>query len=120
MKAVTQMNIQDYIEIALRRKWLIILPFIIIAIGGIICCYRLPSIYQASTLILIQRQKVPEAYVEPTVTSAIGDRLQTISQQILSRTRLETIINQFNLYQDLRQSLFMEEIVEIARKTIMV
>ncbi len=118
MKQAAQMNIQDYLEIVLRRKWLIILPLIIIVIGGIIYSYRLPRIYQASTLILIQQQKVPTAYVQPTVTSPIGERLHTISQQIMSRTRLEAIINELSLYQDLRGTLFMEEIVEEMRKDI--
>jgi Uncharacterized protein involved in exopolysaccharide biosynthesis len=118
MKQAAQMNIQDYLEIILRRKWLIILPFIIIIIGGIIYSYRLPKLYQASTLILIQQQKVPTAYVQPTVTSPIGERLHTISQQIMSRTRLEAIINELSLYQDLRGTLFMEEIVGKMRKDI--
>jgi len=118
MKQAAQMNIRDYMEIVLRRKWFIVLPFIIIVIGGIIYSYQRPRIYQASTLILIQQQKVPTAYVQPTVTSPIGERLHTISQQIMSRTRLEAIINELSLYQDLRGTLFMEEIVEEMRKDI--
>jgi len=118
MKELTQMNIQDYVEVALRRKWLIILPLVLIFIGGIIYSYRLPSIYRASTLILVQQQRVPPAYIQATVTSLVGERLHTISQQIMSRTRLEKIINELNLYKDLRKSLFMEELIEKMRKDI--
>ncbi|MDY6971063.1 MAG: XrtA system polysaccharide chain length determinant [Thermodesulfobacteriota bacterium] len=118
MKEIAQINIQDYLEIGLRRKWLIILPFIVITLGAIVWAYQLPPIYRAGTLILIQKQRVPEAYIKPTVTTGIGERLHTISQQIMSRTRLEKIINEFDLYSDLRQSLFMEEIVTKMRKDI--
>lgn len=118
MKELTQMNIQDYVEVALRRKWLIILPLVLIFIGGIIYSYRLSSIYRASTLILVQQQRIPPAYIQATVTSPVGERLHTISQQIMSRTRLEKIINELNLYKDLRESLFMEELIEKMRKDI--
>lgn len=118
MKQAKQMDIQDYLEILLRRKWLIILPVIIFIIGGIVYALKSPKLYQASTLILIQRQKVPESYVKPTVTNPIGERLHTISQQIMSRTRLEMIIDEFNLYPKMRQTLFLEEVVEIMRKDV--
>lgn len=118
MKQAAQMDIRDYLEIVLRRKWLIVLSFVLITIGGTVYSYMLPELYRASTLILVQQQKVPKAYIEPTVTSPIGERLHTISQEIMSRTRLEAIINELNLYQDLRGTLFMEEIVERMRKDI--
>lgn len=118
MKQISQFNIQNYVEIALRRKWLIILPFILITIGGTIGSYFLPTIYQASTLILVQAQRVPATYVQPTVVTSVQERLQTISQEIFSRTRLETIIGEFKLYRDLRKTLFMEEVVEKMRKDI--
>ena len=68
-----------------------------LAAGGM--AYSLPNIYRSITLIFIEPQKVPESYVKPTVTARIEDRLKTITQQILSRTRLEKIIQEFNLYQ---------------------
>lgn len=118
MKQIGQINIQDYLEIVLRRKWLIILPFILITLGAIVWSYQLPPIYRTSTLILIQKQRVPEAYIKPTVSAGIEERLHTITQQIMSRTRLEKIINELDLYPDLRQTLFMEEIVAKMRKDI--
>jgi polysaccharide chain length determinant protein (PEP-CTERM system associated) len=60
-------------------------------------------------------QRVPETYVRSTVTSRIEDRLRTISQQILSRTRLERIINDFKLYPVESKTKLMEEIVEQMR-----
>ena len=78
----------------------------------------LPNIFRSDTLILVVPQRVPESYVRSTVTTRIEDRLQSISQQILSRTRLERIIQDFNLYADERRTGIMEDIVEQMRKDI--
>lgn len=111
-------SIHDYIEKALRRKWCIILPLV----GSILISFGvykfLPKVYKATTLILVQPQTVPENYVRPTVTATVIDRLNTISQEILNRTILEKVINEFNLYADLRKKLAMEEIVENMTKAI--
>jgi polysaccharide chain length determinant protein (PEP-CTERM system associated) len=69
-------------------------------------------------LILVQPQRVPEAYVRPTITASVTERLNTISQEILSRTRLEKVIEELNLYADLRPKVPLEEIVEMMKKSI--
>ena len=94
---------EDFVRIASRRKWAIILPFVIIALGTVVVAHYLPNRYRSETVILVVPQQVPESYVRSTVTSRIEDRLQSISQQILSRTRLERIIQDFNLYERERQ-----------------
>ena len=112
------LNIRDYLEIALRRKWYIIIAFmcsIFISFG----VYKyLPKVYKATTLILVQPQRVPESYVRATITDSMVNRLNTISQEILSRTRLEHVIQEFNLYSELRSKVPMEGIVEMMRKAI--
>lgn len=112
------LGLSDYIAIGLRRKWFIIIPFIAAIIISFGVYKYLPKIYRATTLILVQPQRVPEAYVRPTITSSIGERLNTISQEILSRTRLEKIIQEFNLYPQLRKKAPMEEVIEKMRKAI--
>lgn len=111
-------DIRQYLEIALRRKWYIIIPlgFSLLVSFGV---YKyLPKVYQTTTLILVQPQKVPENYVRATTTDSVINRLNTISQEILSRTRLEKVIEEFNLYAELRNKQPMEEIVEKTRKAI--
>ena len=77
---------------------------------------QLPNMYRSETLILVVPQRVPESYVRSTVTARIEDRLQAISQQILSRTRLEQVINDFNLYAKERANKeLMEDIIETMR-----
>ena len=106
------------LQIAWRHKWRIVVPFVVIATAASLITYRLPNRYRSDTLILVVPQRVPESYVRSTVTTRIEDRLQSISQQILSRTRLERIIQDFNLYADRRKTDLMEDIVERMRKDI--
>jgi polysaccharide chain length determinant protein (PEP-CTERM system associated) len=111
-----QYSFDTVLQVARRRKWLIILPVLVIgALGAAVVAY-LPNVYRSETLILVVPQRVPESYVRSTVTARIEDRLQSISQQILSRTRLEQIITDFNLYQKERANKeLMEDIVEKMR-----
>jgi polysaccharide chain length determinant protein (PEP-CTERM system associated) len=106
------------LQIAWRRKWWILLPAILIAGGVAVWAHRLPDTFKADTLIMVVPQRVPESYVRSTVTQSITDRLQSITQQILSRTRLERIIEDLNLYGDRRKTAIMEDIVEGMRKDI--
>ncbi len=114
----TPFNIQDYLAIGLRRKWYIIIPLIIGVLVSFGVYKYLPKVYKATTLILVQSQRVPESYVRPTITDSVASRLNTISQEILSRTRLEKVIQEFNLYSEIRNNVPMEGIVEIMRKAI--
>ena len=101
---------------AWRRKWLIVLPALLVASVTAVIIHRLPDLFRSETLILVVPQRVPESYVRSTVTARIEDRLQAISQQILSRTRLEQVITDFNLYAEERADKeLMEDIVERMR-----
>ena len=64
---------------------------------------------------LIVPQRIPEAYVRSTVTTRLDERLNSIGQQILSRTRLESIVQEFNLYPDERRTMIMEDVIEMMR-----
>jgi polysaccharide chain length determinant protein (PEP-CTERM system associated) len=111
-------TVHDYLEIGLRRKWYIIIPSVLslfIAFG----VYKiLPKVYKTTTVILVQSQRVPENYVRATITDSVASRLNTISQEILSRTRLEQVIKDFNLFGDLRDKVPMEGLIEMMRKTV--
>ena len=118
MKQTNQIDIWQYVEMAIRRKWLIIIPAILILSLSSVYGLISPNVYRSSTLILVEPQRVPEAYIRSTVTSPINERLRTISQQIMSRTRLEKIIEEFDLYKKARELLTTEEIIEIMREDI--
>ena len=112
------LSIHDYLEICLRRKWYIIVPLVVSVLVSFGVYKYLPKVYKATTLILVQPQSVPEKYVQPTITDTVINRLNTIGQEIMSRTRLEKVIEEFNLYQNLRKKLPMEEVIETMRKSI--
>lgn len=114
------LGLHDYLEIALRRKWYLIIPLMICLFGSYGVYKHLPKVYRATTLILVQPQSVPESYVRPTITESVVSRLNTISQEILSRTRLEKIIDEFNLYPDLRKKVPREEVIETMRKAVVI
>ena len=111
---------EDLLRLAWRRKWLIVLPFVLIGTATVVVSDRLPDRYRSETLILIVPQRIPAEYVRSTVTARIEDRLQSISQQILSRTRLEQIVEDLDLYQDDRETRLMEDIVETMRGDVQV
>jgi polysaccharide chain length determinant protein (PEP-CTERM system associated) len=111
-----QYSFDTLLQVARRRKWLILLPALIVGSAASAYIWWMPNVYKSETLILVVPQRVPESYVRSTVTARIEDRLQSISQQILSRTRLEQIVSDFNLYQKERaEQRLMEDIVEKMR-----
>lgn len=109
-------DIKKYIEIALRRKYWVVIPFMLILLGGFHYVLKTPKIYEASTLILVQEQKVPQAFIRSIVTSSSSDRLRTMSQQVLSRTNLEKIISDNKLY--VESEALVEEKVQLLRRSI--
>jgi len=93
------------------RKWVVIVPFVVIFTGTVVVAKMIPNRYRSETVILIVPQRVPESYVRSTVTTRIEDRLRSIQQQIISRTRLESIIRDLNLYPSDRERMPMENVV---------
>jgi len=101
-----------------RRKWLAVLAFAVPMSGASSLVTFLPNVYRSAATVLVEGQKVPETFVHSTVTGALETRLQTISQEILSRSRLEGLIDTFGLYADLRKRVPLESVVERVRADI--
>lgn len=112
------LSIKDYWDIAVRRKWLILAILAsCLGIAGALSLY-LPKVYRSSTLILVETQKIPESYVRPVIGGTIFERLTMIQQQVLSRTLLLKVIDEFNLYPDKSQFGDTEGLIESMRKNI--
>ena len=94
----TQFDFDRYVDVVRRRHMHFLVPVLLgwLLVWG--ASWVLPSRYKSTTTILVEEPTMPETYVAPNVTENLQDRLQTIKQQILSRTRLLTIINKLNLY----------------------
>jgi len=108
----------DYARMAWRRRWYIIIPVVVIASATFVVSVFLPDRYRASTTILIIPQSVPVNFVRPTVTADLGERLNLIREDILSRTRLERIVQEFKLYERERKQMIMEDVIERMRRDI--
>jgi polysaccharide chain length determinant protein (PEP-CTERM system associated) len=107
--------------IAWRYKWVILIPAILIAGGVAMWTRTLIDMYSSEVLILVVPQQVARDYVKSTVTASAAERMQTISQQILSRSRLEKIVTDLNLYLYERQhGAIMEDLVDSMRAGIVV
>ncbi len=101
-----------------RRKWLGIVVFALPLTALVAMITALPDLYESTALVMVDRQQVPEAFVRSTVTSDLEIRLNTISQEILSRSRLESLIARMGLYRDLRNRAQSDEAVNRMRRDI--
>jgi polysaccharide chain length determinant protein (PEP-CTERM system associated) len=113
------MTVQDYVSILRRRAWLLVIPTVICAICGFAASYFVQSRYVSQTVVLVESQAVPDNIVKPVVGD-VNERLSTMQEEILSRTRLLQIIDKFGLYKDEKRRLTEEEQIARLRKAIVV
>jgi len=111
-------DIQQYLAVIKRRKYQFILPALIVFCLASVITFLLPPVYKSTATILIEAQEIPPELVQSTVTGYVEQRLQAITQLVLSRTRLLEIINRFELYDDLKSRYTAEEIIEEMREDI--
>lgn len=114
------LDIKDYLKIIHRRKKFIIIPFSIIFLLSIILSVVLPAVYRSTATILIEEQEIPSELVRSTVTTFADQRIQIISQRIMSRSNLMDIIKKYDLYADDLKTKTEERILEKMRKSIKV
>src|SRR4030042_2331441 len=82
------MELQDYLQIFSKRKWIIIICYLSVFFGAVVHLMVTPKLFKSTTTILVIPQQVPENFVRSTVTEGVEDRLATIQQQLTSTTRL--------------------------------
>jgi polysaccharide chain length determinant protein (PEP-CTERM system associated) len=103
-----------------RRKWIIIFVFVIVFALTQIHILRSPKVYQARVVLSIVPQKVPSSYVRSTVSGDMEAFMHSIWQEITSRTNLERLIKEYNLYPGMVKAVPMETVVERMRRAIKV
>ncbi len=111
-------TVRDYLDIVKRRRSAIILPACAIFFLAFVVTLVLPRIYRSTSTILIEEQDIPPEYVKTTVTGYAEQRLQAISQRVMSSQNLSGVIDRFHLYPELKKKLTSDEIIEIMRKDI--
>jgi polysaccharide biosynthesis transport protein len=107
-----------YWRLLVRYKWHILVGTFALTLASAVVIACLPSVYEATTTILVDPQQIPEKYVGAVSGTDPYSRLNTITQEVLSRTRLQEIVNKFDLYPELRKSLSPEELIAKMRDDI--
>ena len=115
-----QFGLQDILAIARRRLWWILVPALLGPVGGYQVSLLLKPVYSSQAFVLVEQQKVPDAFVPSMVTDQLETRLMTMQDQILSRSRLEPVITELKLYEDGGKSPSMDDRVVQLRKAIKV
>jgi polysaccharide biosynthesis transport protein len=117
---LSQLKLSDYLEIALRRKWCIILSALAMFMASSVVAYRLQNVYRAETVILVDSSQVPYNYVAPVVTTDIAARLTTLQQQILSPTRLKKLVESEGLYPERSGNRSEDDVIHAVQNSITV
>src|SRR6185436_9797076 len=88
----------EYLKILQRRKWLIILPAIAISTAVAWVVFRLPDVYESTTLIVVRPSTLPKSVVTTNTEDNLTRQLAGIAQVVTSRSSLEPLIDKYELY----------------------
>lgn len=111
-------DFEHYLALIKRRVWYFLPPLFLGWLAVWVASWVMPSVYRSGTLILVEEPTVPQQYVVPNINGSLENRLDTITQQILSRTRLLHIIEKLDLYASERAHVSPDDLVERMRKDI--
>lgn len=111
-------DLRDYLAIVQRRKKQILTVMGILALVSVIVAFTLPPVYRSTATILIEEQEIPTDLVRSTITGYADQRIQVISQQVMTRANMMQIIEKYNLYPRQRRHETNEEILARMRNDI--
>jgi len=111
-------QVREYWQTLLQHKWQVYFTTLALTLAAIVGISLLPDQYQATTTILVDPQKVPDEYIPATIKSPLTERLQTITQEVLSATRLQEVIDKWNLYPKMHRSMSSDQLIEYMRGKI--
>ncbi|MGH9470466.1 MAG: GumC family protein [Terriglobia bacterium] len=115
-----QLGMDDYWAIFRRRAWIIAIPVILGPVIAVLIARRLPPKYTSNSMILIEQPKVPPSIVPSVVGDDLMSRLANMEEQILSRSKLQPLIERYGLYKKDWNSVPMEQLVARMREAIIV
>ena len=112
------LNVTDALDMVRRRIWLIVIPPAITFFAALLYSSTVPNLYESDMLIAIDPQRVPDEFVRSTVTLETARRMDALQVKVLSRTTLQQLIDEFDLYHEKRQWLAAEEVIVEMREDI--
>ena len=89
---------RHFLHAPLRRPLLVVFPWVTIFLLSIVALFVLPKKYMSTALVLVESEKVPESFIAKVATWDPGQRLDAVRLEILSRTRLERVLDETQLY----------------------
>jgi uncharacterized protein involved in exopolysaccharide biosynthesis len=115
-----ELTMDDYLAMLRRRLKVILIPALLAPLAGFIVSYVFPPKYTSQSTVLVEGQKVPDNYVQPVITADFTQRVQTLSQEVLSPSRLRPVIQSLNLVKpedenkliaDIQQNMSVEPVI---------
>ena len=115
-----ELTMDDYLAMLRRRLKVILIPALLAPLTGFLVSYAFPPKYTSQSTVLVESQKVPDALVQSVITADFTQRIQTLSQQVLSPTRLRPVIQTLNLgksedeaklISDIQQNMTVEPVI---------
>jgi polysaccharide chain length determinant protein (PEP-CTERM system associated) len=120
MAAHRELNSTDAKRVLRRYWWILPISMVLLTVIGWVAANVLPKRYTSQTMVLVEQPSVSSKYVDPVVSDDLNHRLATMQEQILSRSRLQPIIEKLNLYPEDRGKLHIDDLVEKLRGAITV
>jgi polysaccharide chain length determinant protein (PEP-CTERM system associated) len=115
-----QMSTEEFLTLLLRRRWSLLLTAVLGAAAGFLLAVAIPPQYTSHTMVLVEEPVVPDSYVKPVVSEDVNQRLASMQGQILSRTRLQGLVEKFAPFKGEAGRVPTEVMIEQLRKSIKV
>ncbi|MFD2113338.1 GumC family protein [Thiorhodococcus fuscus] len=112
------LTLEDYLAILRRRKWQLIVPMLLLSVIAVLAALLIPATYRSSATILIERQEIPDDLVRTTVTGYADQRIQVISQRVMTTANLSKLIERYNLYPEIRAKESINMAVDEMRERV--
>ena len=113
-----EITVAEIKRIFRRYWWIPAFATLVLGVIGLAASLVLPKKYTSSTLVLVEQPTVPVDLIKPVITNDLNQRMASMKAQILSRSRLESIIDKFGLFPQERKTAHMEDLVERLKSTI--
>ncbi len=105
-------------QIIIRRKWFLIIPFFTVMCSITLIAFLLPDMYKSTATILIRSRQIPKDLIPSTITTYAEQRIQAITQEIMSRSRILSLVEKYDLLSEKRERLTSEQIIKKISKRI--
>ncbi len=114
----TERSLGEYLTTLRRRKGSLLSAMTVILLITISLAFGLSPVYRASATILIEQQEIPQDLVRSVITSYADERIQLISQRVMTTANLRAIIEKYNLYPEMQTNEPMEAVIEQLRDDV--